>query len=157
MIKLFWTQNKNSSLSNTVIDSDGEVLPYDKSNEVTVKIVDDLLEYQEISLLKFQGNNLYIRINPNGGTFISSNFSNKDDSGRKMAFMFFSENTNSKEVIQDLKFFSGLINRNLQEEDLIKIKNELTSNNKKSKKSMFTLIAIFVVVILIYMLWKKMS
>jgi hypothetical protein len=154
MKKLFWTQNKKTSLSNTVITSNGDILPFDKSNDITVQIVDDLLEFQEISKLKYQGNNLYIRKHPKKGYFISSNFSNKDDNGRKMAFMFFTQNTKSKEVLQDLVFFSGLINRNLQEKDIVIMENEL---NTKNKKSVFTLIAIFVVVLSIYMLWKKMS
>lgn len=157
MIRLFWTQNKNPSLSNTVINADGEVMTYDKSNKHTAKLVNDLLDYQETSILKFQKDNLYIREYPKGGIFISSNFSNKDDKGRKMAFMFFTQNTKKEGVIDDLLFFSGLVNRTLKSQDIGNINKELSKRINKENKQIIKLIAVAIAIVIIYMLWKKLS
>ncbi len=155
MIRLFWTQNENPSLSNTVIDTNGTVLTFDKSNLTTVKLVNDLLDYQETSILLFQSSNLYIRKYPKGGIFISSNFSNKDDNGRKMAFMFYTQNKTKEMIIKDLLFFSNLIQRNLTEEDNVNINKVLSKETTKNYKQILILIAAAIAIITIYMLWKN--
>lgn len=157
MIKLFWTQNENPSLLNTVIDPNGEVIPFDSANEICVKIVDDLLNYQESSILKFQKSNLYIREYPKGGVFISSNFLEKDDKGRTMAFMFFTQKTKKEDVIEDLLFFSRLVNRTLKSQDIGSINKELSKGIKKKNNQIVKLIAVAIAMIIIYMLWKKLS
>lgn len=153
MEKLFWIQNENPNTPNTLIDKDGAVISLDNSEDYGYELFNQLLKYQENFKTLYTGKNLTIKGNVNRGIFISSNFMEKDDSGRKMGFMFFTKNTSKNEVIKDLMYFSGLVKRTVVPKDL----KEINRNLKVRNNQILKLIAAAIAVLIILVLWKKLN
>ena len=152
-MKLFWTQNESPNKSDTLIDTNGTIIELEVDDNEGAVLFNKLLDYQETSKQVYRSGNVSIKKHLNGGYFISSNFSNKDDIGRPMAFMFFTQNETKEKIIKDLLFFSNLIQRNITDQDRVNIENALNKNNKQIVK----LIAAVIVILIIYMVWKKIS
>ncbi len=155
MERLFWVQNENPSTPNTLIDTKGTIITLDRSEDEGYELFDELLDYQETSKTVFYSGNLSLKKHPDGGIFISSNFLDKDDSGRKMGFMFFTKNNAKNEVIKDLLFFSGLVKRKLVDQDIENINKNI--NRNKNKKQIVILIAAAIAILIIYMVWNNNS
>lgn len=153
MERLFWIQNENPNTPNTLIDKKGTIISLDHSEDYGNELFNELLNYQETSKTVYSSGNLSIKKHTDGGVFISSNFLDKDDSERKMGFMFFTENTSKDEVIKDLLFFSGLVKRTLVDQDVQNINRNINKKNNQIVK----LIAAAIAILIIFMLWKKLG
>lgn len=151
MERLFWIQNNNPNTPNTLIDTKGTIITLDRTEEEGYELFNELLDYQETSKMIFRSGNLSLKKHPDGGIFISSNFLDKDDSGRKMGFMFFTTNTTKNEVIKDLLFYSGLVKRTLEDQDIENLNRNINNKNKQ----IVILIAAAITILLIYMIWKN--
>lgn len=158
MVKIFWAQNQNPNLPNTLINYKGEIFELNKDEIIGQELFDELLHYQELSIPLYDLGNLKIKKYNEGGYFISSNFIEEDDLNRKLGFMFFTQNTKKSEVISDLCFFSNQIKRSLTNEDITNIDKGLGKELNKANKQIIKLIAAAVVVVLlIYAIWKEIS
>ena len=73
--------------------------------DLELPLFNKLLDYQETSKQVYRSGNVSIKKHLNGGYFISSNFSNKDDIGRPMAFMFFTQNETKEKIIKELPVY----------------------------------------------------
>lgn len=153
MFRLFWTQNENPSIPNTLITPDGEILKLDREENEGSDLFEELLQYQESSFKIFESGNLLIKKHATKGYFISSNFFEKDDSDRNMGFMFFTENTEKNLVIADLLFFSNKIRRSLTDKDLQNI-NEKIPYRLANEKILIIIIAI-IAILTIYIIWDQ--
>jgi hypothetical protein len=153
MKRLFWIQNENPNIPNTIIDNEGKKISLHRSEDDGNKLFNELLNYQETFKTIYSSQNLSIKKRNNGGIFISSNFLEKDESGRRMGFMFFTEQASKKNIINDLLFFSGQVKRTLADQDLNDINRTFDNNNKEIIK----LIAAAIAILLIYIVWKELN
>ncbi len=157
MVRLFWTQNENPNIPNTLISTKGEIITLDKQENEGNELFNKLLDYQEASKTVYHSGNLFIKKYFEGGYFISSNFSEKDDSNRRMGFMFFTQNSKKEDVINDLLFFSKLIQRNLTDQDKASISKELSEDINRKKKQIVKLIIAVIAILTIYVIWKNLN
>ena len=153
MKRLFWIQNENPNIPNTIIDKEGKKISLDRSEDYGNELFNELLNYQETFKTIYNSKNLSIKRQKNGGIFISSNFLEKDDSGRRMGFMFFTKETSKKNIINDLLFFSNQVKRTLADQDL----NEIERNTDNNNGQILKLIATAIAILLIYIVWKNLN
>lgn len=156
-MKLFWTQNENPNISDTLIDTNGIIIELEADDNDGSVLFNELLDYQETSKPVYKSGNVSIKKHLSGGYFISSNFSNKDDIGRPMAFMFFTQNKSKEKIISDLLFFCNLIQRSITNQDRVNIDKALSKDTNINNKQIVKFIAVAIAVLIIYMLWKKIS
>tara|TARA_R110002126_G_C10483197_1_gene502142 strand:- start:3239 stop:3709 length:471 start_codon:yes stop_codon:yes gene_type:complete len=156
-MRIFWAQNEKPSIPDTLIDENGKIYKLGDEDYEGSSLFNKLLDYQTITKTVYQSGNLVIKRHLNKGFFISSNFSDKDDIGRPMAFMFYTENNTKESIISDLLFFSKLIKRTITNEDNRNIETEILKATKENNKKIVKLIAVIITALIIYMLWKKIS
>ncbi len=154
MERLFWTQTKNPDTPNTLINSNGSIITLDRFEDNGYALFNELLGYQETSKTVYRSGNLILKKHPDGGVYISSNFSDKDEAGRTIGFMFFTKNTTKSEVIKDLLFFSGLVKKSLSDQDIKNIKRNIQWSNKQING---LVLAAIITILIIYMLWRKLN
>jgi hypothetical protein len=158
MKKILWAQNEKSSIANTIINSEGEVISVDALRDGGFELFDELFDYQKSSIEIFMENNLIIKrnikkgiVSKTKGYFISSVYDNKDDVGRLMPFMFFIESKDGEEIIKNLEAFSAKINRKLLAYDVENIR--INIKRQKIKKKIKTIVGIVLLIIILYKLW----
>lgn len=184
MIKILWTQNKNPSTPSSIINSEGKLISIDSSSVEGFDLFDKLLQYEKSCTQVFAGGNLVIKEYQKKvkgllkkseiiGCFISSVYTEKDDFGRLMPFMYYTDIVKSDEIILDLKNYSKKINKTMHENDINIIKIYIEKgvdgvndyypeegSNKKNEGRNFkkkTLVIVgTILIILIYILWIKM-
>lgn len=160
MQRLFWAQNENPNTPNTLINETGAVFAMGQQQDGEAQdLFDSLLSLQDTSKKVYQEGNLLIKKHPQGGFFISSNFTERDEANRQMGFMFFTPKTTGDGVLADLYFFSNRIKRNLTEADKVNIQKELESESPAISKGIIIALAIVLIIIVIiiitYTLWRE--
>ncbi|WP_264521159.1 hypothetical protein [Flavobacterium sp. N1994] len=158
MKKILWAQNENSSIPNTIINTEGKIISIDDLNDGGFELFDELLDFQKSSIEIFKENNLIVKssnqkglISKSKGYFISSVFDNKDDFGRLMPFMFYIESKDVEEIIKVLEESSTKINRAIFRSDIKNIKDSI--NRKNIKKKAKIIIGVILIIIILYSLW----
>jgi hypothetical protein len=159
MKKILWAQNEKSSIPNTIINSEGEVISVDALRDGGFELFDELFDYQKSSIEFFTENNLVIKINSQKGIiskktigyFISSVYDNEDDVGRLLPFMFYIESKDINEIVQNLETFSTKIHRKLFDSDIENIMHQIKIN--RIKKKIKIIIGVILLIIILCKLW----
>ena len=130
MKTFLYTQNESAIQKNTMI-IDGDILDdfndkaVEEAFQVIKKMSDDRGKWQWlINFLIKQGyiKSIQFRLSEkSSGVFIQSNFYEKDEVGRFMPFIFYSDNKNLLEANRILKQYSKQINRTYDEQALLRI------------------------------------
>lgn len=160
MKKILWAQNEKSSIPNTIINSEGDVISVDALRDGGFELFDELFDYQKSSIEIFSENNLVIKrnvqkriISKTIGYFISSAYENKDDVGRLMPFMFYIESKKVEEIVENLEAFSSKIDRKIFLSDIDNIKKHIKTH--RIKKKIKTIIGVVLATIILYKIWIK--
>lgn len=151
--RLFWAQNHSPNTPNTIVDFSGAMYTTEVTDTMGYELFQSLLTIEERSKLTFRKENLTIKNAENQGYVISSNFDEVDDSGRRMGFIFYTPHHLSDDVMKDLAFFLGKINRNLSKGDLTCIA-EKTSPKSKLKNIILIATVVVAVTLLLWILFN---
>ena len=144
---ILWFQDPDNK-ANNVISVDGDVLTAKSSNEYDeyYKILYSLdKKTQKISTKTTTISKV------DNGLFIKGYFSEKDNLGRNIGFMFFTDSSNVDEVINRLKHETQLHKMNCTDETFIEIKSW---SYKQTLTSILILISIVATISILYALFK---
>ena len=168
MKSIFWTQNADINEPNPVY-IDGKSQDSYSKEEIDYAF-EKISKYQlneDFAYINFQDvckkynlpRNFKIFADIKCGSFLQATFNEKDDYGRPMPFMIWIDSANPRTLINELKIYSQLCGKTIEETSINNYLKAWKDLNRKPLTFGWLLVGLFVIILIlaIVLLWKLQS
>lgn len=165
MRSILWFQS-NDALSQDFIIADGELLESTTNREgafLMLKQANSELAMSPELRKKFHSKFPEMALQANyafpkeGGIYIQGCYKNLDESGRKIAYMFYTKNANTiEEACEELQAISAKFDKTCSEKELSVIKLHVNETSKSKAKKKVLLAVCFIALIVVILIIIKL-
>lgn len=134
MNKILWVQSNTSLKPDTIVNNKGDIMNFDEDYFSCKKSFDRILFFEDTLKEVYKKENVVAKSNRVNDFFFTSSFIEKDDIGRRIVYMFYTNYSSSDEIIENFMFFLKIVDKTICPVELNQLKEIINRLEKKSSR-----------------------